>query len=73
MVNLLNLDREGLTSFFANLGEKPFHATQVMKWIHQQAVLDFDAMTNLSKALRQVLRWYSFLKRSALPYVCLHK
>ncbi len=56
MVNLLNLDREGLTSFFANLGEKPFHATQVMKWIHQQAVLDFDAMTNLSKALRQRLK-----------------
>jgi 23S rRNA (adenine2503-C2)-methyltransferase len=56
MVNLLNLDREGLTAFFVNLGEKPFRATQVMKWIYQQAVLDFDAMTNLSKALRQQLK-----------------
>jgi len=56
MLNLLNLDRQDLTSFFIKLGEKPFHATQVMKWIHQHSVLDFDAMTNLSKALRQRLK-----------------
>jgi len=56
MLNLLNLDRQGLSSFFIKLGEKQFHATQVMKWIHQQGVLDFDAMTNLSKALRQRLK-----------------
>lgn len=55
MINLLDLDREGLTSFFVNLGEKPFRATQVMKWIHQLGVTDFFAMTNLSKALRQQL------------------
>ncbi|EDN68216.1 conserved hypothetical protein [Beggiatoa sp. PS] len=45
-----------LPPFFEELGEKPFRATQVMKWIHQQAVLDFDAMTNLSKTLRQRLK-----------------
>jgi 23S rRNA (adenine2503-C2)-methyltransferase len=56
MLNLLNLDRQGLTSFFINLGEKPFRATQLMKWIYQQNVLDFDEMTNLSKALRQRLK-----------------
>jgi len=56
MVNLLDLDREGLISFFVSLGEKPFRATQVMKWIHQLGVLDFDVMTNLSKALRQQLK-----------------
>ncbi len=56
MVNLLNLDRQALINFFLDLGEKPFRATQVMKWIHQQAVIDFDAMTNLSKALRQRLK-----------------
>lgn len=56
MVNLLNLDRDGLVAFFEELGEKSFRATQVMKWIHQQAVLDFDAMTNLSKVLRQRLK-----------------
>jgi 23S rRNA (adenine2503-C2)-methyltransferase len=55
MINLLDLDREGLTSFFVGLGEKPFRATQVMKWVHQLGVTDFFAMTNLSKALRQQL------------------
>ncbi len=50
--NLLNLDREGLTAFFAEIGEKPFRATQVLKWIHQMGVSDFELMTNLSKALR---------------------
>jgi 23S rRNA (adenine2503-C2)-methyltransferase len=56
MVNLLDFDRASLTAFFVDLGEKPFRATQVMKWIHQQAVLDFDAYTNLSKTLRQKLK-----------------
>lgn len=56
MVNLLDLDLNGLQAFFASIGEKPFRATQVMKWIHQQGVVDFDAMTNLSKALRLRLK-----------------
>ncbi len=66
MVNLLNLDRQGLASFFAELGDKPFRATQVMQWIHQQGVLDFDAMTNLSKALRQRLKEITYV---SLPQV----
>ena len=50
--NLLDLDRDGLESFFNEMGEKPFRATQVLKWIHQMGVSDFEQMTNLSKALR---------------------
>jgi len=50
--NLLDLDRDGLESFFKEIGEKPFRATQVLKWIHQMGVSDFEQMTNLSKALR---------------------
>ena len=34
-VNLLDLDAAGLAGFFAELGEKPFRARQVLKWIHQ--------------------------------------
>jgi 23S rRNA (adenine2503-C2)-methyltransferase len=56
MINLLDLDRSDLEAFFSELGEKPFRAEQVMKWIHQQGVVNFEAMTNLSKALRQRLR-----------------
>jgi 23S rRNA (adenine2503-C2)-methyltransferase len=56
MINLLDLDLNGLQAFFTSIGEKPFRATQVMKWIHQQGIVDFDAMTNLSKALRLRLK-----------------
>ncbi len=53
--NLFDLDRAGLSAFFESLGEKPFRATQVLKWVHQRGVLDFAEMTDLSKALRQRL------------------
>ncbi len=55
-VNLLGLSAEKLVEFFAALGEKPFRATQLLKWIHQLGVDDFEQMTNLSKALRQKLK-----------------
>ena len=32
-VNLLDYDRQGLRGLFAQLGEKPYRAEQVMKWI----------------------------------------
>ena len=51
-VNLLGLTSVQLTAFFADIGEKPFRAQQVMKWIHHRGVLDFEQMTNLSKDLR---------------------
>ena len=55
-VNLLGLDREAMEAFFVELGEKPFRARQMLQWIHQNGVHDFDAMTNISKALRQQLK-----------------
>ena len=54
--NLLGLDREAMQTQLARLDEKPFRATQVMKWIHQQGFDDFDAMSNLSKPLRARLK-----------------
>ena len=53
--NLFSLDLQGLEGFFADLGEKPFRARQVMQWIHQYRVVDFEKMSNLSKVLRQKL------------------
>jgi 23S rRNA (adenine2503-C2)-methyltransferase len=52
LVNLLGLTRAGLEDYFRNMGEQPFRAVQLLKWIHQQRVTDFSAMTNLSKVLR---------------------
>jgi 23S rRNA (adenine2503-C2)-methyltransferase len=55
-VNLLGLSREQMEAFFTAMGEKPFRATQIMKWIYQEGVDDFDTMTNLSKVLRDKLK-----------------
>ena len=55
-VNLLGLSPAKMATFFESLGEKKFRAQQVMKWIHQMGVTDFDQMTNLSKALREQLK-----------------
>jgi len=55
-LNLLDLDRQGLEDYFAELGEKSFRASQVIQWIHQKAVTDFQQMSNLSQALRDHLQ-----------------
>src|SRR5688572_26055783 len=54
-VNLLGLDQEALTTFCAGMGEKPFRAKQLLRWIHQSGVDDFGAMTDISKPLRERL------------------
>ncbi|MEW6119894.1 MAG: 23S rRNA (adenine(2503)-C(2))-methyltransferase RlmN [Pseudomonadota bacterium] len=53
--NLLDFDLEGLTAWFAELGEKPFRAKQVFRWIHQSGVADFAQMTDIAKSLREKL------------------
>jgi 23S rRNA (adenine2503-C2)-methyltransferase len=54
-VNLLNFDRQGLETYFSDLGEKPFRAAQLLKWIYQFGVDDFNEMSNFSKSLREKL------------------
>lgn len=56
LVNLLGLPLPKLEAFFESIGEKKFRAAQVVKWIHQQGVTDFDEMTNLAKPLREKLK-----------------
>ena len=50
--NLLNFDLAALTQHFAEMGEKPFRAKQVMRWMHQSGASSFDDMTDLAKSLR---------------------
>ncbi|HEY8159526.1 MAG TPA: 23S rRNA (adenine(2503)-C(2))-methyltransferase RlmN [Methylobacter sp.] len=69
-INLLDFDRKGLAAFFAELGEKPFRATQLLKWIYQEGVEDFDLMTNLSKPLRAYLTENCYI---ATPEIVLEK
>ncbi|MGR9091512.1 MAG: 23S rRNA (adenine(2503)-C(2))-methyltransferase RlmN, partial [Gammaproteobacteria bacterium] len=53
--NLTDLDVTGLNAYMATLGESRYRSTQLIKWIHQFGVVDFDGMTNLSKAFRERL------------------
>ncbi|MDE0422055.1 MAG: 23S rRNA (adenine(2503)-C(2))-methyltransferase RlmN [Gammaproteobacteria bacterium] len=54
--NLLGMPRQALESFFEDLGEKPYRATQVMRWIYGAKVTDIGAMTDISKSLRSRLK-----------------
>ena len=55
-INLLDLNRQQLREFFASLGEKPFRADQVMKWMYHYCCDDFDEMTDINKVLRNKLK-----------------
>ncbi len=54
-INLLGLDSGGLREFCAGLGERPYRAQQLVRWIHRAGVDDFGAMTDISKPLRERL------------------
>ena len=53
--NLLGMTLPEMTTFFAQLGEKPFRAKQVFRWIHHFGVDQFELMTDLAKSLREKL------------------
>ena len=68
--NLLDYDLEGLALFCERLGEKRFRAVQLFRWIHQRGASDFDAMTDLAKALREKLKTSALIQ--ALPVISQH-
>ncbi len=53
--NLLGYDLDALNALMVELGGKPFHARQLLKWMHARGVSDFDVMTDLSKVFSLVL------------------
>lgn len=53
--NLLGMDRASMQAFFTSIGEKPWRADQILKWVHFNGVTDFQLMTNISKELRNKL------------------
>ncbi|MFU2132808.1 bifunctional tRNA (adenosine(37)-C2)-methyltransferase TrmG/ribosomal RNA large subunit methyltransferase RlmN [Gallibacterium anatis] len=60
--NLLNLTRQEMRHFLADLGEKPFRADQIMKWIYHYGEDNFDNMTNINKVLREKLKQVAEIK-----------
>ncbi|CDL81155.1 bifunctional tRNA (adenosine(37)-C2)-methyltransferase TrmG/ribosomal RNA large subunit methyltransferase RlmN [Xenorhabdus szentirmaii] len=61
-VNLLDLDRKQMRQFFIDMGEKPFRADQVMKWIYHYCYDDFELMTDINKTLRAKLQQVAEIK-----------
>lgn len=59
--NLLDFDASHLTDWFAEVGEKPFRARQVLRWVHKSGEADFDAMSDLALALRDRLKETAFI------------
>ncbi|MGH6623907.1 MAG: 23S rRNA (adenine(2503)-C(2))-methyltransferase RlmN [Burkholderiaceae bacterium] len=53
--NLLDFDAEALTAYTELIGEKPFRARQLARWIHRRGASDFASMSDLAKSLRSVL------------------
>ena len=66
--NLLDFDLEGLTTWFSELGEKPFRARQVFHWVHQAGVADFAQMTDIAKSLREKLQQQAVVTPPAVSY-----
>lgn len=67
-INLLGLSPAKMEDFFAELGEKKFRAQQMLKWIHQFGQSDFEAMTNMSKPLRERLAEVAEIKLPEVVY-----
>lgn len=61
-INLMDLTRQQMREFFAELGEKPFRADQLVKWIYHFGEDNFDNMTNINKKLREKLKSVAEIK-----------
>ena len=59
--NIKNFDLEELKDVLKNMGEKPFRAEQIFKWLFSDRVETFDEMTNLSLDLRKKLEENYFI------------
>ena len=67
MIDIKSLTLEELTEEIKALGEKAFRAKQMYEWMHVKLVRDFDEMTNVSKAFRDVCReHFSFTSLEAI-------
>jgi len=65
-VNLLGLDVAALTAYVESLGEKPFRARQLARWVHARGAGSFDAMTDLAKSLRTQLAAHATIAAPAV-------
>ncbi|MBA2690850.1 MAG: 23S rRNA (adenine(2503)-C(2))-methyltransferase RlmN [Burkholderiales bacterium] len=65
-VNLLSLNQPQLADFLVSIGEKPFRAKQLMRWIHHFGESDFHRMSDLSKVLQAKLASHAVIEPPVL-------
>lgn len=56
MKNIKDYNLDDLKEELKSMGEKPFRAEQIFKWLYQEKVTSFDEMLNLSLELREKLK-----------------
>jgi len=66
LTNLLDFDPAQLVAYCGELGEKPFRAKQLQRWIHQFGAADFDSMSDLAKSLREKLKTRAEIRAPAV-------
>lgn len=66
LINLLDLDPVQLIAYCDELGEKPFRAKQLQRWIHQFGASNFEEMSDLAKSLRDKLSIHAFIAAPAV-------
>jgi 23S rRNA (adenine2503-C2)-methyltransferase len=67
-VNLMGMTLAQLEQFFLEMGEKKYRAAQVVKWIHQRGVSDIDAMSDISKVLRDKIKLVATIMAPEVTY-----
>jgi len=60
--DLLSMTIEELENLMAEMGEQKFRAKQIFQWTNK-GIKDIDAMTNLSKDLREKLKERAYINR----------
>lgn len=55
-IDILSLTPDRLKEYLKSVGEKPFRASQILNWLHEKRVRDFDGMSNLPASLRERLK-----------------
>lgn len=58
-IDLMNYDLKSLKKLLSQMGQKPFRAKQVFKWIHQKGITDFDQMSDLARSFREQLKTFA--------------
>jgi 23S rRNA (adenine2503-C2)-methyltransferase len=65
-INLLDFNATTLAGFCTEIGEKPFRAKQLLRWIHRFGESDFSLMSELAKGLREKLSQTAVIEPPAL-------